>query len=127
MFGLMLLQVNPHTPIAFGRQKKRIANHPKTINLHGFICLADFFHWTIHTHVALFNPNSLLAHALYLVDIMGHKQQGGTVVFNQIINASLTLFLKAEITDRRASSTTRISGVVAVAIANAMRATIPEE
>lgn len=73
MLGLMLLRVNPHTPIAFGRQKKRIINHPKTINLHGFICLADFFHWTIHSHMALLDPNGLLAHALYLVDVMGNE------------------------------------------------------
>lgn len=73
MFGLMLLRVNPCTPIAFGRQKKRIVDHPKTINLHGLICLTDFFHWTIHSHMALFDPNGLLAHAFHLIDVVGNE------------------------------------------------------
>lgn len=68
-----LLQINLCFSDSFEQSEKRISKPPKAIKLHGLICLTDLFHWTIHSHMTLFDPNGLLTHALYLVDIMGYE------------------------------------------------------
>ena len=63
--------------------------------------LADLIHGTIHTQVALLDPNSTLANALNLLHGMRNEQDRDVTALNKMLNTALALLLEKDITNRK--------------------------
>ena len=95
------------------------------------VCLADLFGRTLHAHVAFFDPEGLFAEALYLIDAVRDEQKRRAVLFKVHGVTIHAYVLEQQVAYRQCfvNEEDEVEGLgsVTVAIAKAMRATMPLE
>ena len=67
------------------------------------VCLADLIHGTIHTQVALLDPNSTLANTLNLLHGVRNEQDRDVATLDKVLNAALALLLEKRHRQQKAS------------------------
>lgn len=63
--------------------------------------VADILHVADHLHLAVIQPQSLVAHTPHLFGAMRNEQQGSAVIVNQFADAFLAFLLEHEVAHRK--------------------------
>ena len=112
--------------LALASVARRSSPPPVLVEL-GPVGAADLLDGAVHALLALLDPDGAGADALDLLDGVADKEHRHAAAVDEGLDAGLALLLEEDVATERVSSTMRTSGSVTVAMAKAIRATMPLE